>query len=129
MLAIEQELARVRGEIESMQAQITYLENQAALATLTVSLSQPGALVSPAAGGWGFSEAIRDGVRAAAAVVRGLITMLLAFSPVILLGVLLFFAIRAIVVRRRKRRAEATPVADTSQTADGSETPAETREQ
>ncbi len=105
MLAIEQELSRVRGDIESMQAQITYLERQAALATLTVSLSQPGTLVSPAAGGWGFSAAIRDGVRAAAAVLRGLITTILALSPLILLGILLFALIRTLVVRRRKRMA------------------------
>lgn len=106
MLAIEQELARVRGEIESMQAQITYLERQAAMATLTVSLRQPGALVSPAAGGWGFSEAIRDGIRAAATVTRGLITMLLAFSPLIIIGLLLFFVIRAAVLRRRKHHSD-----------------------
>jgi hypothetical protein len=105
MLAIEQELSRVRGDIESMQAQIVYLERQAAMATLTVSLSQPGALVSPAAGGWGFSAAVRDGFRAAAAVTRGLITMLLAFMPLILIGLLAFVVIRALIVRRRKRRA------------------------
>ena len=112
MLAIEQELARVRGEIESMQAQIVYLERQAALATLTVSLSEPGTLVSPAEGGWGFSAAIRDGVRAAAAVLRGLITTLLAFSPIIALGLVLFALIRALVLRRRKRRAARTPAPD-----------------
>jgi hypothetical protein len=105
-LAIEQELARVRGEIESMQAQITYLERQAAMATLTVSLSEPGALVSPAAGGWGFSAAFRDGVRAAAYVLRALITTALAFSPLIVIGLLLFFAIRFFVRRRRRHRAQ-----------------------
>ena len=47
MLEIERELSRVRGEIESMQAQIAYLEQQAALATLTLALSAPGALVQP----------------------------------------------------------------------------------
>ncbi len=124
MLAIEQELSRVRGEIESMQAQIAYLERQAALATLTVSLSQPGALVSPSAGGWGFSEAIRDGVRAAAAVVRGMITMLLAFSPVILLGLVAFVAIRAVVVRRRKRRETSESADSVESTSDQPETPA-----
>lgn len=104
MLSIEQELSRVRGEIESMQAQLTYLEQQAALATLTISLSEPGAIVSPAAGGWGFSAAIRDGVRAAAVLVRGLITVAIAFSPIIVIGLVLWFAIRAWLRRRRRRR-------------------------
>jgi len=113
MLAIETELSRVRGEIESMQAQIDYLERQAALATLTVSLSQPGALVSPAGGGWGFGEAVREGVRAAATVVRGAITLVLALSPLLVLGLVLFVVIRALIVRRRKGRANsAVPTED-----------------
>jgi len=112
MLAIEQELARVRGEIESMQAQITYLERQAAMATLTVSLSQPGALVSPASGGWGFAAAVRDGVRAAASVTRGLITTLLALSPMIVLAVIAFVVIRALVRRRRARKSAADHTTD-----------------
>ena len=120
MLAIESELARVRGEIESMQAQLTYLERQAALATLTISLSEPGALVSPAAGGWGFAAAVRDGVRAAADVTRGLITVFLALSPLILIALVAFFVIRALVRRRRRRKlAAATP-----QPSDGALAPA-----
>lgn len=117
MLAIEQELARVRGEIESMQAQVAYLENQAALATLTVTLAEPGAVVSPAGGGWGFLAAIRDGVRSAAAVVRSMITVLIALSPVILLGVLLYLAVRALVLRRRNRRSSERGPQDDSGTA------------
>jgi hypothetical protein len=102
MLAIEQELSRVRGEIESMQAQVTYLERQAALATMTISLSEPGALVSAGTGGWGFGESFRDGVRAAAYVVRGLITTILAFSPLMLIALVLFFVVRAMMRRRRR---------------------------
>jgi hypothetical protein len=114
MLAIEQELARVRGEIESMQAQITYLERQAALATLTISLSEPGAIVSPSTGGWGFLAAVRDGIRAAAAVVRTIITTVLAFSPIIVLGLALFLVVRAVFMRRRPRRSATTQAVDTS---------------
>lgn len=128
MLAIEQELARVRGEIESMQAQIAYLERQAAMATLTISLRQPGTLVSPAPGGWGFSAAIREGIRAAASVTRGLITVLLAFSPLIILGLILFVVIRALVRRnRRRKRAQAEPGAGIAASAgpDDQQPPAE----
>jgi hypothetical protein len=108
MLAIESELSRVRGDIESMQAQLTYLERQAALATLTISLSEPGGLVSPAAGGWGFAAAVRDGVRAAADVTRGLITVILAASPLVLIALIALFGIRAMVRRRRRVRALAS---------------------
>jgi len=122
MLSIEQELARVRGEIESMQAQITYLERQAARATLTVTLSEPGALVSPAVGGWGFSQAVRDGVRAAAGVITTLITLLIAVSPVLVLALVLWFVIRALVRSQRKHRAAAPAVApEPDMTADADE--------
>jgi hypothetical protein len=105
MLAIEKQLSRVRGDIESMQAQLTYLENQAALATLSIALTEPGALVSPAAGGWGFAAAVRDGVRAAAEVTRGLITFVLAISPLLILVAIGIIAIVVSVRRRGRRRA------------------------
>ena len=57
MLVIQRELSRVRGEIESMQAQIAYLDRQTAMATLSLALSAPGALVQPTGGTWGFSAA------------------------------------------------------------------------
>ena len=104
MLAIERQLSRVRGEIESMQAQIAYLENQAALATFTIQLSEPGALVSPASGGWGFAAAFRDGVRAAAALIRGLIVLVFPLAVLLALGLLVWWAIRAIVHSSRRRR-------------------------
>jgi len=104
MLKIEKQLSRVRGDIESMQAQLEYLERQAALATLTITLSEPGSLVSPAAGGWGFSAAVRDGVRAAAEVTRGLITVVLASSPLLLLVLLAVFFIGMLVRRSRRRK-------------------------
>ena len=113
MLAIETELSRVRGEIESMQAQLTYLERQAALATLTLSLSEPGALVSPAAGGWGFAAAVRDGVRAAADVIRSLITIGLAMSPLLVLVLLAVLIVWILVRRRRRRRMAAATAAGT----------------
>ena len=47
MLAIERELARVRGDIESMTAQLTTMERQAAMATLTIELVEPKPIVRP----------------------------------------------------------------------------------
>lgn len=45
LLEIEREVARVRGEIESMQGRMRYLADQSALSTLTVELREPAALV------------------------------------------------------------------------------------
>lgn len=104
MLSIEQELARVRGDIESLDAQVTYLERQAAMATVTVELVEPKAVVRPGGDSWGFTEALTNGIRAAAELVTGAITVLIATAPIWLIALVLFFPIRALVRRRRARR-------------------------
>ena len=59
MLAVEQELGRVRGDIESLDAQVTHLERQAAMATVSVELTEPRAVVRPEGSSWGFTEAMK----------------------------------------------------------------------
>jgi hypothetical protein len=108
LLEVERELSRVRGDIESMQAQLAYLEGQAAMATLNISLDEPGPVVRPSAGGWGIVDAVTTGVQAAATLVRGLITVGIAFSPLIVLGGLVWWLI-AWLVRRRRARLAAQP--------------------
>lgn len=102
MLAIEQELSRVRGEIESLDAQVAFLERQAAMATITVQLVEPTPLVSPQSDGWGFGQAITDGIRGAAGVLRSILTALIAASPLFVLGIAVFLIVRT---RLRKRSA------------------------
>ncbi len=108
MLAIEKELGRVRGEIESLDAQVTYLERQAAMATVTVELVEPRAVVRPGGESWGFLDAITDGIRGAAAVLTGALTFLIATSPIWLAALVLFFPVRA-WLRRRRRGPVTTP--------------------
>lgn len=109
LLEVEKELARVRGEIESMDAQLTYLKRQAARATLTVSLTEPSPLVSPAGETWGWREAITDGLRGATAVLTGSLTLLIATSPVLVLLVIALLVARAVM---RRRRARSTAIRD-----------------
>lgn len=120
LLAIESELARVRGEIESMQAQVDYLERQVARATLTVTMTEPGPVIQPSGADWGFAEAVRRGIQGAAALVTTLITVVIALAPVLALALLAWLAIRWAVRRRRARRAlNDEPVdADTTQESD-----------
>jgi hypothetical protein len=113
MLEIERELSRVRGEIEAMQAQIAYLDQQAAMATLTLALSAPGSLVQPAGGTWGFSSAVTIGVQAAAAVLKTLIVAIIALSPILLVVAIIVFLWRS---RRRHRLAKLTESADAAAT-------------
>lgn len=108
LIAVEQELARVRGEIEAMQAQVDYLERQAAMATLTIELFEPGAIVSPSGPSWGTGEAVTAGVRAAVGIVNGMIVIAIAMLPILLIGMLVFIVVRA-VLRRRSSRTDITP--------------------
>lgn len=117
MLAIEQELARVRGEIESLDAQVTYLERQAAMATVTIELTEPSSIVSPSGDDWGFRDAITAGIRGAAQVLKVLIVVLITVAPYTLVGLLAFFGIRALVRSRRRRARDKQPPAESADTA------------
>lgn len=103
MLAVERELARVRGEIESLDAQVAYLERQAAMATVTIELEEPKPVIRPQGESWGFLDAITTGFRGAAATIKVLIVVVLTALPLVVLGALAFYAIRALVRRRRAR--------------------------
>jgi hypothetical protein len=102
MLDIERELTRIRGDIESMQAQVDYLERQAAMATFTLSLAQPGALIRPAASNWGLGESVTEGVQAAVGLVRVMTTGAIAISPLIVLAFALWLGLR--LARRARGR-------------------------
>jgi len=109
MLAIEQELTRVRGDIESLQAQIAYLERQAAMSTVTIELTGPEPIVEPAGEDWGFVASLRQAVRGFIGTINMLIVLLGTLAPLIVLGLAAFFAIRAIVRRRRATKTDLTP--------------------
>ncbi|MRR13521.1 DUF4349 domain-containing protein [bacterium] len=105
MLAVEVELNRVRGEIESLDAQVKYLERQAAMATVTIELTEERPVVRPDGEDWGFKDAITDGFRGAANVLTFSIALLIATAPLWLLALVAFFVIRFIVRKRRASRA------------------------
>ena len=107
LLQVERELARVRGEIESTQAQVDYLERQAAKATLVISLSEPGPVVRPQGDDWGFTAAITRGVQAAATLLTTLVSGLIALAPLALLGMAIWLVVRTIRKRRHSREADA----------------------
>jgi hypothetical protein len=104
LLEVERELARVRGEIESMDAQLTYLEREAALATLTVSLSEPGPLAEPATFTWGLREALTRGIHVAAAMITGLVTVAVPALLLLVLGALVYLPLRVLYRRAASRR-------------------------
>jgi hypothetical protein len=122
MLQVETELNRVRGEIESMSAQLAYLERQAAMATVTIELTEPQAIVRPAGTDWGWGQAFTDAIRAFVNVVEGIIVVTGALLPLVALALVAFFVIRAAVRRSRRRRAAAGAVAEDAGEADSPDT-------
>lgn len=105
LLAVEQELTRVRAEIDSLTGQVAYLERQAAMSTVTIELVGPRPVVRPAGQSWGFTEALTQSVRAFVSSVNGIIVFAGAIMPVVLIAIVVFLIARAIVRRRRAKAA------------------------
>ncbi|MEP7338695.1 MAG: DUF4349 domain-containing protein [Acidobacteriota bacterium] len=96
-LEVQTELAEVRGEIEQMEGRRRFLENQAALSTITITLQTPTPIVAATTGGFwhGIKLAFGDGLDTAAEIVLGLIRFVIVMIPVVLLIVLpLWLAVR-----------------------------------
>lgn len=95
VLNVERELERVRGEIESLQGQINYLERNVAMSVITVGLKEPLPPFTPPGMDWG--ETFETALRAFFAVVRGLIILVVSLLPLVAIGVPVYY-----VYRRRK---------------------------
>ena len=104
LLAIEQELARVRGEIESLTGRLRVLGNQVELATIEVNLRQKPEDVS--GGFWDIGATI-DRIRAAflntvrqvLAIFEGAAVVVSALAPVAVLAVVGWVVIRRVRAR------------------------------
>ena len=114
LLAIEREIARVRGDIESFEARLAYIERQAAMATVTVELVGRQPVVAPAGEDWGVVSAIRTGIRGLVYTINGIIIFSMSMLPLVVLALLAWLVIRTIVRARRTRRERETvdPPAD-----------------
>jgi len=95
VLNVERELERVRGEIESLQGQINYLERSVAMSVITVGLKEPLPPFTPPGMDWG--ETFESALRGFFAVVRGLIILVVSLLPLVVIGVPVYY-----VYRRRK---------------------------
>jgi hypothetical protein len=102
LLAVEQELARVRAEIEQQEGRIRYLQERSRMAAIRLvaqSASQPLVASSQSLGSR-ISNAFERSLEAAVSVTELLITALGALLPPMLLAL----AIGAPLLRLRKRR-------------------------
>lgn len=99
-IRVEQELARVRTEIERIQGRRNQIENQAKLSTITVHVSTDGDVD---AGLSEIEEALDDAGGIMAAVVAGGIRVTAALLPIAATGAFFLLLIVGFVRRRAKR--------------------------
>lgn len=103
-LNVQRELAEVRTEIEKLEGRRRFLENQAALSTINVTLQSPTQIVSASGFWYGVRSAFSDGVDAAMAIVLFLIRAIIALLPVLIFIFLPLALIARFVVRRVRRQ-------------------------
>jgi len=112
-LAVYDQLRQVQGEMEQVKGRMQYLEQSAAMATVSVEII-PDELAQPIqVGGWHpegtLRNAIQSLIRVLQFLVNAAIVIVILIVPTVALiaapFVGLFFLIRAIVRRRRARKA------------------------
>ncbi len=104
LMAIEQEVARVRGEIERLTGRLRYLSNRVDLATVQVEVSQKSK--KKTGGFWDFDQTITriqaaflNTVRQILNVTEGLVAFAAALLPIALLGALGWTFLRRMIRR------------------------------
>ncbi|MBN1813615.1 MAG: DUF4349 domain-containing protein [Anaerolineae bacterium] len=113
-LEVYAQLERIQTDIEVIKGRMQYLEQSAAMSSVTIELT-PDELAQPIEiGGWHPEGTLRDSVEALIRVLQFLVDALIVIVVVVLPVVIvifgplvgLFFVIRAIVRKRRARKAE-----------------------
>ena len=105
-LEVQTQIAEVRGEIERLEGRRRFLENQASLSTIKVTLQPQASFVNTDASGFfaDIKEAFGDGIDLAAGFVLLLIRLAIVLIPVFLFLVLPIVLFSRYVIRRRNRR-------------------------
>jgi hypothetical protein len=101
-IEVQRELSNVEGEIEVIKGRMNYLDNMVSFSTIDVSLAEPQAITESTEGG--FLGAVKRGARGALTVVRGMTTVLIVISPILILAAIILIIIwQSLRARNRKR--------------------------
>lgn len=95
VLAVEKELGRVRGEIESLTGRLNYLNDRIDLATINVDVSEPRNITHS----WGLRDALSDSVRGFIGSVNGIIVFIGVAIPIVIFASIV--GVMLILVKRR----------------------------
>jgi len=99
VLAIEAQLGRIRGEIESYEGRIKYLENTTSYGTFNINIYEPEEVVHE----FGLKKAFDRAIDAFIVSVAGIIILAGFLIPIILVLGVLYFAIKYIKKRFYKK--------------------------
>ncbi|WMW24220.1 DUF4349 domain-containing protein [Methanolobus sediminis] len=98
VLAVEKELERVRGDIESLTGRLNYLDDRVEFSTINIRVTEP----RPITHSWGIRDAISESVNGFISIVNALIILVGYLLPLVI--VLIFFGGAGVLIRRRMRR-------------------------
>lgn len=111
-LSVQTELAEVRTEIEKLEGRRRFLENQASLSTINVTLQPPTTIVNATGFWYSVRTAFSDGVDVAAEIILFMIRAIIALAPILVLVVLPLALLAKLGIRIvRRRRSSLTPAA------------------
>jgi hypothetical protein len=112
VIKLESELSTRQSDLEALEARLSYLSDQAAMSTISLTILSPTAAPAPKPDTSGFAGGLRSGWDALVTVLVGLATVAGALLPflgvVLLLGIPGWMAARGIN-RRRRTDAPAPP--------------------
>jgi hypothetical protein len=105
-LAVQSELNQVQLELEQARGRLAYLDDQVALATVSLDVVERHAAAAAGGGGpWGIVEAWRTAATGFVTVVGWLLVAAATVAPVVLLLALAYLAARRALPRWRRRQA------------------------
>jgi hypothetical protein len=113
-LEVQTEISNVRTEVERMEGRKRFLQNQASLSTITVTLqTPPPVLISTSTSGFGHSvkQAFAEGIDLAALIVLGLIRLIIVLIPITLFIFLPLGLALRFIVRRLRSNKKTEPIA------------------
>lgn len=100
-LEVQRELSIVQEQIEIIKGRMQYLDDLISFSTIEVFFHEPEPITTT---GWGFVEALKNGLRGAVKVLNWLAAAILFTSPLwILAGIILLIVWRVIKARNRRR--------------------------
>jgi len=103
IVEVEQKLAGVRENIEKTEGRMRYLKDQASYSTITVSVYEPAMLTTSSGGGFFYElgESISKGLSGFTKVLSGLITFIIALSPVLAIILFIIYLVRRYLKKRK----------------------------